>query len=328
MHANNISYILLFYDKITLFKGHNIEALISVATIYFFIVIGFIVKRTFKERIDQTSFILLNLYFLQPILIFWGLTRAPLNFEFVIVPVLYFVIIFICLGLMLLVYKSIFSDSKDQSVFLASSLVGNTGNLGIPLGIALFGVASVPYTSILNIANVFFIYIFSVYFFAKEQFSFAQAFKSIFKIPAIWFSVIAVAFNYYQLPINEHFNRVLEMGSYTAIVMQLIIFGIYLSEIKVKTTNWKLSGHITIVKQLVLPIVGLGVVLMTNLDGYVASILLMELMVPLAVNNVNLAALYNCRPHDVTTAILITSIAFIALIYFYLEVIQYFFGAH
>ena len=227
---------------------------------------------------------------------------------------------------MLIVHKKIFSDSKDQSIYLASSLVGNTGNLGIPLGIALFGMASVPYTSILNIANVFFIYLFSVYFFAKDQFSFKQALGSIFKIPAIWFALIALAFNYYQFPIGVHFNRILEMGSYTAIVMQLVIFGIYLSQVKVKTTAWKLSFHITFVKHILLPLVGLGVIFLSDLNPYVAAILLMELMVPLAVNNVNIAALYNCRPHDVTSAILISSLAFIGLIYFYLQLIQYFFG--
>ncbi len=230
------------------------------------------------------------------------------------------------MALLLIVNKRIFSDSKDQSIFLASSLVGNTGNLGIPLGIALFGTQSVPYTSILNIANVFFIYIFSVYFFAKDQFSFKQALQSIFKIPAIWFAFIALVFNYYQLPIGVHFNRILEMGSYTAIVMQLVIFGIYLSQIKIKTTAWKLSFHISFVKHILLPLVGLGVIFLSDLNNYVAAILLMELMVPLAVNNVNMAALYNCRPHDVTSAILISSLVFIALIYFYLIVIKHFFG--
>ncbi|MGD9553080.1 MAG: AEC family transporter [Arcobacteraceae bacterium] len=293
---------------------------------YFFIVIGFVVKRQFKEKIDEKSFILLNLYFLQPILIFWGLTKAPIDFEFILAPLLYFIIIFICLGFLLIIHKKIFSDSKDQSIYLASSLVGNTGNLGIPLGIALFGMASVPYTSILNIANVFFIYLFSVYFFAKDQFSFKQALGSIFKIPAIWFALIALAFNYYQFPIGVHFNRILEMGSYTAIVMQLVIFGIYLSQVKVKTTAWKLSFHITFVKHILLPLVGLGVIFLSDLNPYVAAILLMELMVPLAVNNVNIAALYNCRPHDVTSAILISSLAFIGLIYFYLQLIKYFFG--
>lgn len=230
------------------------------------------------------------------------------------------------MALLLLLNKKIFADTKDQSIYLASSLVGNTGNLGIPLGIALFGVQSVPYTSILNIANVFFIYLFSVYFFAKDQFSFKEALQSIFKIPAIWFAFIALAFNYYKLPLGEHVNRILEMASYTAIVLQLVIFGIYLSQIKIKTTAWKLSFHISFVKHLLLPAVGLGVILLSNLDGYVASILLMELMVPLAVNNVNIAALYNCRPHDVTSAILISSLIFIGLIYFYLQIIQHFFG--
>ena len=71
---------------------------------------------------------------------------------------------------------------------------------------------------------------------------------------------------------------------------------------------------------------GLGVILVSSLNPYVAAILLMELMVPLAVNNVNMAALYNCRPHDVTSTILISSLAFIAFIYFYLGIIQHFFG--
>ncbi len=56
---------------------------------------------------------------------------------------------------MLLYSKFIFSSKTDENIFLATALIGNTGNLGIPLGIALFGEQSVPYTSIINIANIF-----------------------------------------------------------------------------------------------------------------------------------------------------------------------------
>lgn len=240
-------------------------------------------------------------------------------------PLVYYIIIFIVLGLSWVASKYIFSDSEDKSIYLASATVGNTGNLGIPLGIALFGLQSVPYTSIINIANVFFIYTFSVYFFAKDKFNIKESIKSIFKIPAIWFAVFALLFNYYKIEINVDINRVLEMGAYSAIVLQLVIFGMYLSEIKIKTTNWNLSFHIVFIKHIVLPVIGLFVILYFDLNPYVGAILLMELMVPLAVNNVNLAALYNCKPHDVTTAILMTSIAFILFIYFYLEIINYFF---
>lgn len=229
------------------------------------------------------------------------------------------------MGLSLLVVKPLFKESTDRSIYLAAATVGNTGNLGIPLGIALFGEASVPYTSIINIANVFFIYTFSVYFFAKDKFDFKEALVSIFKIPAIWFAVMALLVNYLHIGFDANIHRVLEMGAYAAIVLQLVIFGIYLSEIRIKTTNWKLSLNIVLIKHIILPIVGLIVILYFDIDPYVSAILFMELMVPLAVNNVNLAALYNCKPHDTTTAILMTSIAFVVLIYFYLEIIHHFF---
>ena len=241
-------------------------------------------------------------------------------------PLVYFVIVFITLGISLIIAKPYFKDGSDRSIYLAAATVGNTGNLGIPLGIALFGEQSVPFTSIINIANVLFIYTFSVYFFAKDKFSFKDSLISICKIPAIWFAVLALLINYLQVDLGSNVSRVLEMGAYASIVLQLVIFGIYMSEIKLKTTNWKLSLNIVFIKHLLLPSIGLAVILFFDMDPYIGAILFMELMVPLAVNNVNLAALYNCSPHDTTSAILMTTLTFLALIYFYLEISMYFFG--
>jgi predicted permease len=221
--------------------------------------------------------------------------------------------------------KLIFEERKDQSIYLAVALVGNTGNLGIPLGIALFGMESVPYTSIINIANIVFIYIFSVYFFARESFQLKDALMSILKIPGIWFAFLALLINYFGISINKHVHTSLEMGAYASMVMQLLIFGMYLANIKLKTISWKMSLHISFVKHILLPLVGIFIIInFTNLDSYVASILVMELMVPLAVNNVNLAALYHCKPNDVTASILISSVLFIALLYVYIEIIDYY----
>lgn len=287
--------------------------------------LGFSAKKFFKEQIDEKSLVLLSLYFFQPILIFWGLTKSPINYDFIITPILYLLIVIIALVVLLLVNKAIFSQRQEQSIYLAVSLVGNTGNLGIPLGIALFGMQSVAYTSIINIANILFIYIFSVYFFARESFSMKKAIFSIFKIPGIWFAFLALLVNYNDVPINKYITNALEMGAYTSMVIQLMIFGIYLSSVKIKAMPWYSSLHISFVKHIFLPLLGIVVVLgFTNLNSYVATILIFELMVPLAVNNVNFAALYNCKPYDVTASILISSIAFVFLLYFYIEIIEYF----
>lgn len=205
--------------------------------------------------------------------------------------------------------------------------MGNTGNLGIPLGIALFGIESVPYTSIINIANVIFIYTFCVYFFAREQFSLKEAIYSILKIPGIWFALFALFINYQEISINKHIYTALEMGAFSSIVIQLLIFGIFLSKIKIKSIPWYLSLQISFIKHLLLPFFALAIILFfTDLNPFVSSILLMELMMPLAVNNVNLAALYNCKPYDVTASILVSSTLFILLLYFYIKVINYFLG--
>lgn len=288
---------------------------------------GFIFKRVFKNDVNERSIVLLNLYFLQPMLIFWGLTRAPINDDFILSPIIYYIAIFIALIIAYIYSLRVFSrDYQDKSIFMASSLVGNTGNLGIPLGIALFGESSVPYTSILNIANIFFIYIFSVYFFAGDKFRFSDALKEIFKIPAMWFAIAALSFNYFGFTLSADFDKIFTMGAYAAIVMQLIIFGVFMSQVKIRTANWKLSLNIALFKHIVLPSIGLCVILYFDIDPFVGAILFLELIVPLAVNNVNLSALYNCKPIDTTFSVLISSFVFVAFIYVYILIINKFFG--
>ncbi|MEM5569885.1 AEC family transporter [Aliarcobacter butzleri] len=302
-----------------------IEAIFSVLPIYFFIFLGFIAKKRFTTQIDEKTLVLLSLYFFQPILILWGLTKSPINYEFIMSPLFYIIIVFTTLSFLIFFSKIIFNSRTDESIYLGTALIGNTGNLGIPLGIALFGVESVPYTSIINIANVFFMYTISVYFFAREQFSLKQAIISIFKIPAIWFALFAIFLNYYQVPISEHITTALNMGAYTSLTIQLFIFGVYLYNVQVKTIPWKLSLHISFAKHILLPIIGILIIVwFTDFNSFVASILIMELMMPLAVNNVNFAVLYNCKPFDVAATILISSIVFVFLLYFYIEIINYF----
>jgi malate permease and related proteins len=289
--------------------------------------LGFIAKKKLKTQIDEKSLVLISLYFLQPIMIFWGLTKEPINYEFILSPIFFIFCMASTLLLMLLYSKFIFSSKTDENIFLATALIGNTGNLGIPLGIALFGEQSVPYTSIINIANIFFMYTISIYFFAREQFNFKQSLKSIFKIPVIWFALLALAVNYYEIPIPKEFDFALEMGAYTSLTLQLIIFGTYLYSVKIKTIPWKLSLQISFVKHILLPIIGILIIIsFTNLNSMVASILIMELMMPLAVNNVNFSVIYNTKPTDVAATILVSSAIFVAILHFYIEIIDYFIG--
>ena len=303
-------------------KEEVVSSLLAVLSIYIFILMGFTVKKVFKDEIDEKTLILISVYFLQPFLTFWGLTRAPIDFNLIYTPFLYFIIITVSLGLLVIIGKFTFKDNKENAIFIATSLIGNTGNLGIPLGIALFGENSVPYTSIINIANVFFIYTVGIYFFARSQFNFKDSLKQMVKIPILWFAVFALVFNYMEFTIHPQVDLILLMAAYATIVVQLIIFGVYLAKTPIRSHNYKLSFSVSFAKLILVPLVGLIILQFSGLPNELAMILMVSLFVPLAVNNVNIAALYDCRPYDVTAVVLISTGLFLGLIYFELELLK------
>lgn len=302
------------------------SALLAVGSIYIFILIGFIAKRVFDDRIDDKSFVIISLYFLQPIFIFWGLTRSPIDFNLIYTPFLYFIIVTTVLILLIIIAPLLFHESKDRSIFIAASLIGNTGNLGIPLGIALFGESSVPYTSIINITNIFFIYTVGIYFYAKSHYSMGDSLKEMVKIPILWSAVVALVFNYSGIGIHAQINLILQMAAYATIVLQLIIFGIYLAKTPIKSQNFRLTLSVSFVKLIFLPLVAIVILGFTSFPPELSAILVVSLIVPLAVNNVNMAALYECKPYDVTAAVLVSTLLFIILSYFDLIVIESIFG--
>lgn len=237
---------------------------------------------------------------------------------------IYFVVIFISLSLLYISTKVLFTEQTSRANILATSLVGNTGNLGIPLGIALLGEASVIYTSIINLANLIFIYTFSVYFFAGAKFNIKESFKAIAKIPIIWVSIFAIWFNLGDFHIHQSIQKPLEMGAYSAIILQLVIFGMFLSQIKFKEVNIKLVSYVSIIKMGLLPLVGYIILQNIIIEPFIASVLILELMMPLAVNNLNLAALYNVKPSETTLTIALSSLLFIIFSPIYIKLLNLF----
>ena len=103
----------------------------------------------------------------------------------------------------------------------------------------------------------------------------------------------------------------LQMGAYSSMVIQLIIFGIYTANIKIEKIPIKLSIIISFEKFILIPIIGFIILKLFNIDETIAKIILLEVSMPIAVNNVNLSALFDNRPEKVAWLIILTSILFI-----------------
>ncbi|MBN2896502.1 MAG: AEC family transporter [Campylobacterales bacterium] len=292
-----------------------LELFISVLGIYVFIAVGYIAKRSFKERIDERTITLLSVYFLQLFLTFWGLLKRPFDDSLLLAPALYLGVVILTLLLSLPLVRRLFDDPKERSIATVAALIGNTGNLGIPLGIALFGEQSIPYTTIINIVNVFVVYTIGVYYYSRGNFSVQDSLLNIFKLPAIWAALAAIALNLIGYVPSPTVDKTLMMGAYASMVMQLVLFGIYMYDVKLSHINRLLIIWVNGVKFLILPLLAYVVLLFVPLEPMVKGVLFLELMMPLAVANVNIASLYGCAPRDVTALVLVTSVLFLVLIF-------------
>ncbi len=287
----------------------------SIIGVYIFIVMGFIAKMSFKEQIDDKTITLINVYFLQVFLTFWGLLLHPVDITLLFAPSIYFGIVAIVVMASALGAKLLFESKKEYSIATVSAIIGNTGNLGIPINIAIFGEASIPYTTVINLVNVFVVYTIGVYYYSRGTYDAKTSLLNIVKLPILWAAILAITLSVYEYKPSDVMLNTLMMGAYASMTMQLFLFGIYLYGTKIQEINKTLVVWVLSFKFVILPVIAFFVLYNIELDAMIKGIIFIELMMPLAVANVNLASLYECNPRVVTALVFISSVVFLGVIF-------------
>jgi len=299
-------------------------AIIAIFAMYSFILIGFSAKKIFQDDIHAKTLNLLSVYFLQPFLTFWGLMQRPIDLDLIMAPLWYLLIVITILIVSLPLVQLLFKNPQERSIGSIAALIGNTGNLGIPLGIAIFGIESVPYMTLINLMNVFMVYTFGVFFYSRGSFTVKDSVLNIIKLPLLWFAMLAMLVNINGITFHESISKMLMMGAYASMVVQLLLFGIYLHEAKAGQINHKLLVWVSSMKFIVIPFITYAALTFIPLASEIKAMIFMELFMPLAVANINLSSLYNCRPQSVTVLVFVTSLLFLALMFLYLPLLQTF----
>ncbi|MCK9453898.1 MAG: AEC family transporter [Sulfurimonas sp.] len=297
--------------------------LFSVLTIYIFIVIGFGAKMSFKDAIDDKTITLINVYFLQVFLTFWGLLVRPVDVTLLFAPSLYLLIVIVVLFISALIARKLFLDKKEYSIATVAAIIGNTGNLGIPLNIAIFGEESIPYTTVINLMNILIVYIIGVYYYSRGNFDVKTSLKNILKLPLLWAAVAAIALSMYGYRPSGNILNMLMMGAYASIVMQLFLFGVFLYGTKIQEISKRLVIWVMGIKFLFLPGISFLILYNIELDSMIKGIIFMQLMMPLAIANVNLTSLYDCKPKVATALVFISSLIFLGVLFAAIKVLTY-----
>ena len=295
-----------------------ITTIYSIVFIYIFIFLGYLAKRIFKRDINTKTLTIISVYFLQPFVTMWGFSTTKLYTQHLDATYIYLIVVISILIPTVMLSKLLFKDVREKAIFSIAGFVGNTGNIGIPIGIALFGEQSVIYTTLINICNVFIVYTIGTYIYSRGSFNIGKSLLNIIKIPIIPFSILAIFINIYNIPISKEILGFLKMGAYAGIVMQLFLFGTFLYGIGLNKLNPKLLIGTLSIKFILLPIATVFVFsLFPHVHLYAQGVILMEMFMPLAIANINLASLYGCKPKDVTSLILVSTIIVIPIIFLF-----------
>ncbi|MBA3024939.1 MAG: transporter [Sulfurimonas sp.] len=297
--------------------------LFSILGVYIFIVIGFIAKMSFKEQMDDKTITLVNVYFLQVFLTFWGLLIRPIDITLLYAPSVYLLIVLIVVLMAAFGAKFLFENKKEYSIATVAAIIGNTGNLGIPINIAIFGEASIPYTTVVNLVNVFVVYTIGVFYYSRGSFDTKTSLLNIVKIPILWAAIIAIGLSLYGYAPSETVLSTLMMGAYASMTMQLFLFGMYLYGTKINEISKTLVLWVLAFKFLLLPLVAFAVLYFLNLEPMIKGIIFIEIMMPLAIANVNLASLYDCSPRIVTALVFASSILFLGVIFIAVKLLAF-----
>lgn len=296
----------------------------SILSVYVFILMGYLSKMSFKKQIDDKTITLINVYFLQVFLTFWGLLLKPVDITLLYAPSLYFVIVLLVLFVSIIVAKKLFKDQKERSIATVAAIIGNTGNLGIPINIAIFGEDSIPYTTIVNLVNVFVVYSFGVYYYSRGSFDAKTSLINILKLPILWAAIAALVLSFAGYKPSIIIENMLMMGAYASMTMQLFLFGIYLYGTKIKALDKTLFTLVSSIKFIILPLLAFAVLYPLNLPSMIKGIVFIELIMSLAIANVNLASLYDCAPRVVTALVFLSSVIFLGIIFGATKIISYF----
>ena len=280
------------------------EILNIVAPVFICSGIGFIWAR--MGFIFETSFVtrlVANIGF--PCLIFSVMSKTQMTeqiFGAMGLAVLISVFVFFVLGALLLRILHL-----EQSTYLPSLALANTGNMGVPLSLFAFGSLGLAYGFAYFWLQIIIIFSVGNAFAAKTI-----NIKALLRVPLIWAVGMAFIFKHFNLVLPSGLAQTIKLLGDFSIPLCLITMGASLAGLKVRSL--KRSLILSIFRLTVGFAVGIILSEFLGFQGVARGVLIIQCAMPSAVLNYLLAEIHQNQPHEIAGVVLISTLcSFITL---------------
>ena len=251
--------------------------------VFFVVGIGYYIGLK-KPKLD-TSFITdFGANIGSPAIVFYSVVTTGLTFELFKSYFLYYLIAIIGFSIIGIIFLSVLK--KDLAMELPPFILPNTGNMGLPICLFAYGSQGLGVAGAISCLIILFHFTLGV-FLASKKFNLDVITKS----PSFYAIIISVIFLYFDLDAPNFVVNTTMLLTYATIFLIMMSLGIALTRLKVFSFSSALISSIA--RVIIGPIIGFGIIMFFNLDGYAAGVLLIQCSMPSAVLNYLVASIYS-----------------------------------
>lgn len=286
----------------------------EILPLYVISVFGFIAGKILK--VETKSVTTLTIYIMSPVVFFLSLAQVNFNASTLIAPAITLLSAAIIAPIILQITKLYLGDRTPYLSALATG-TNNWGYFGLPIAFSLFNPEQVAAYIVIGFGFQIFENTMGVYYISRGHKSAFDSFLTVFKFPAIYAIFAGIFISYLNVNIPSEAIKLLDLfkGAYTVLGMMIIGLGIAsLSKFKI---DLPFNLTMCLIRFILWPALATGIIFIDQhvqlLDTDFYKPLMLFSLMPMAANNIALAAQFNMHPGKASVAVLITTL--IALVY-------------
>lgn len=255
--------------------------------------IGYVLQ--IRLVLDRATLTKVMVNYIIPGFVFMTLYQSDMDFNLLFYVLLLLFVFSIVSFIVAQILSKIFGVGKEHgAMFTNAHLFYNAGNYGVPVNDLAF--RGDPFAMSIQIMLVFYqnliAYSYGIFALSAERVGKGKALLGYFKMPIFYGLLFGFIFNYFQIPLPEGVTSALSYIQKSMIGFVLFILGAQIAGIHFK--NVRKSAIIASFSKLILiPLIGLFLLLLFQIDGVVAKVILITIAMPSSVNSSVIASHYS-----------------------------------
>ena len=249
-----------------------------------------------------------------PAMVIYAVTSTGINFEIFRDYFWYYLLAILSFSIVGIINLYLIK-TKDIIRELPPLIFPNTGNMGLPICMFAYGSQGLGVSA--SITSLIILMHFTVgVFLADRKFNL----DVIIKNPPFYAIIFSAVILFHEIEMPVFVINTTEWLMYTTIFLILMSLGIALTRLKVFSFNKALISSFT--RMFIGPLIGIGLILIFNLKGFAAGVLLIQCSMPSAVLNYLVGSIYS--PKKVVDSVASTIVVSTIMSFITIPIVVYF----